>query len=277
MQFMISRQVHRLIRQKVQNLHLLRQLLVSKLSLETRSNLHIFWGAIIVSLIFSLGCSIGSLVVQVPTPTPTRYKTPRPTYTFTPEWTATFTPSPTATDTATPVPTPTETATPTETPEGEAAEPVAQQPPPAPVEPTATPTPEEPTATPTPEYPFQVVYYIHDTGSPGETRMTAWIRRDSGPGLFKTLSGFQVKALAPDGNTYLSEMSGTGPGDSTVKGTGDNHNMNTKLEFRPYTPGDYVISLVEGGVQVSPEIKLSLSAEPRQYVHFDFFKSAEDE
>jgi hypothetical protein len=244
-----------------------------------RSNLHLFWGVLTLGLVFSLGCSIGSLIVQAPTPTPTRYKTPRPTYTFTPEWTATFTPSPTATDTPTPAPTPTVTPTPSETPEGgeAAVEPVAQQPPPPPAEPTATPTPEPPTATPTPEFPFQVVYYVHDTGSPGETRMTAWIRRDSGPGLFKTLSGFQVKALAPDGNTYLSEMSGTGPGDSTVKGTGDNHNMNTKLEFRPYTPGDYTIYLVEGGVQVSPEIKLTLSAEPRQYVHFDFFKSAEDE
>jgi hypothetical protein len=237
----------------------------------------LFAGLTIISLVFTLGCSIGSLIVQVPTPTPTRFKTPKPTYTFTPVWTATFTPSPTSTSTPMPTFTPTQTPTPTETPEGAAAaEPVVQIPP-TPAEPTATPTPAEPTPTPTPEYPFQVVYFVHDTGSPGETRMTAWIRRDSGPGLFKTLSGFQVKAIAPDGNTYLSEISGPSPGDSTVKGTGDNHNMNTKLEFRPYTAGEYTIYLVEGGVQVSPEIKLSLSAEPMQYVHFDFFKSAEDE
>ena len=47
---------------------------------------------------------------------------------------------------------------------------------------------------------------------------------------------------------------------------------NTKLEIRPYTAGTYKIYLVEGGVQVSPEVELNLSAEPRQYVHFEFFK-----
>ncbi len=102
--------------------------------------------------------------------------------------------------------------------------------------------------------------------------MTAWIRVDYEPGRFDTLSGFQMKALAPDGNTYLSELSGSGFGDSTVKGTGDNHNMNTKLEFTPYTPGTYKIMLVEGETQVSPEFEISISAEPMQYVHFDFFK-----
>ena len=103
--------------------------------------------------------------------------------------------------------------------------------------------------------------------------MTAWIRVDKGPGIFKTLSGFQMKAVTPDGNTYLSEISGSGPGDSTVKGTGDNHNMNTKLEIRPYTPGDYTITLVEGGIQVSPEYQITLTADPLNYVHFDFSKS----
>jgi hypothetical protein len=102
--------------------------------------------------------------------------------------------------------------------------------------------------------------------------MTGWIRVDYGPGRFQTLAGFQIKALAPDGNTYFSETSGAGFGDSTVRGTGDNHNMNTKLEFRPYTPGTYKIMLMEGSTQVSPEIELSISADPRQYVHFDFFK-----
>jgi hypothetical protein len=48
--------------------------------------------------------------------------------------------------------------------------------------------------------------------------------------------------------------------------------MNTKLEIRPYTPGVYKIMLVEGGLQVSPEIELTLSADPLQYVHIDFFK-----
>jgi len=228
----------------------------------------------LVGVIISLGCSAGTLIVQVPPPTATQFKTPRPTFTFTPNWTATFTPSPTPTDTNTPTPTatPLPSATPTEPPqEAAAAAPVAQEQV-APAEPTDTPTPEAPTATPTPEFPFQFEYWIHDTGSPGETRMTAWIRKDSGPGFFKTLSGFQMEAQAPDGNTYLSEISGSGPGDSTVKGTGDNHNMNTKLEFSPYTPGNYTIFLTEGGVQVSPKLQITLSAEPRQYVHIDFFE-----
>lgn len=153
------------------------------------------------------------------------------------------------------------------------APPPVEPPPPAPAEPTHTPTPEEPTATPTPAFPFQVIYYQYDTGSPGETRITGWVRVDYGPGRFKTLSDFQIKVIAPDGNTYLSEPSGSGTADSTVKGTGDNHLMNTKLEIRPYTPGTYTAYLVEGGVQVSPEVQITLSADPLQYVHFDFFKS----
>jgi hypothetical protein len=103
--------------------------------------------------------------------------------------------------------------------------------------------------------------------------MTGWIRVDYEPGRFKTLSGFRLKVQAPDGNTYFSEISGDGTADSTVAGTGDNHRMNTKLEIRPYTSGEYTVSLVEGEVQVSPEVKLNLSSEPLQYVHFDFFKS----
>ena len=241
---------------------------------DTIINKNLFITATFVGLILSLGCSAGSLIVQVAPPTPTRFKTPRPTFTFTPNWTATFTPSPTPTETHTPTPTATQlpSPTPTEMPEeAPPPAPVAQEQA-APAAPTDTPTPEPPTATPTPEFPFQFVYFIHDTGSPGETRMTAWIRKDSGPGLYKTLSDFQMQALAPDGNTYLSEMSGPGFGDSTVKGTGDNHNMNTKLEFAPYTPGTYTIFLMEGGVQVSPDIEITINAEPQQYVHFDFFQ-----
>jgi hypothetical protein len=231
---------------------------------------------ILFGLVLSLACSAGKLVVQVPTPTPTRFKTPRATYTITPNWTATFTPSPTPTGTSTPTPTETPTPTPTETPEEEErATPPVEQAPPTPAEPTPTPTPEEPTATPTPAFPFEIVFYTHDTGSPGETRITGWIRLDlkQGPGFFRTLGGYQIKALAPDGNTYLSEISGPGHTDSTVPGTGDNHFMNTKLEFPPYTPGTYAIYLVEGGLQVSPEVQLTLNSDPRQYVHLDFFQS----
>ncbi len=175
---------------------------------------------------------------------------------------------------------PTETPLPTDTPpptdppeanEASAAESAPPAPPPPPAEPTATPIPEEPTPTPEPEFPFSVTYFTHDTGSPGEVRMTAWIRRDSGPGIYKTLAGFQLNVTAPDGSTHLSEVSGPGTADSTMPGTGDNHRMNTKVEIRPYTAGEYTVFLEEGGVQVSPATKVNLSANPLQYVHFEFF------
>lgn len=235
------------------------------------------WGLVIfIGVVFSLGCSVGALLVQAPTPTVPVNKTRQPTFTITPIKTATPTPSATPTETSTATPSPTQTPTEPPSPENTVAAP-AQPPaalvePAAPAEPPPTPTPVEPTATPTPAFPFNVVYYQHDTGSAGETRITGWIRLDIGPGQFKTLSNFQIKALAPDGNTYLSEPSGSGTADSTSPGTGDNHRMNTKLEFRPYTPGLYKIQLVEGGVQVSPEIEITLNTEPRQYTHFEFFK-----
>lgn len=233
-----------------------------------------------LGLLTSLGCSLGTLIVQVPTPTTTPFKTPQATFTHTPVWTPTFTPTPTPipTDTPTPAPTITPTSLPTEeeAESGEATEPAppaeeaaAEAPPPAPVD---TPTPAGPAPTATPAFPFNIVFSTHDTGSPGETRITGWVRIDYEPGKFKTLSGFRMKALAPDGNTYFSEVSGSGPGDSTVPGTGDNHLMNTKLEIRPYTAGAYKLFLVEGEEQVSPEIEFTLSADPRQYIHFDFFK-----
>jgi len=229
---------------------------------------------LLISMILSLGCSVGALVVQVPTPTPLPRKTAKPTFTPTPVIPPTYTPTSTPTETPTPTATSTPSPTPTEQPPEETAsvsQPVVE----APSEPVSTPTPEEPTATPAPEFPFNVVYYQHDTGSPGETRITGWIRADFGPGKFKTLSNFQMKVLAPDGQSYLSELSGEGTADSTVPGTGDNHPMNTKLEIRPYTPGTYKVQLVEGGVQVSEEVELSLSADPLQYLHFEFFKSEE--
>ncbi|MCK6625186.1 MAG: hypothetical protein L6R45_08415 [Anaerolineae bacterium] len=225
----------------------------------------------LAGLVVSLGCSVGALIVQVETPTPTPFKTPQPTFTFTPNWTSTFTPSPMPTETPSPTLTPTQTPTPSPT-SAEAPAEAAEAAPPPPAEPTATPVPVEPAATPTPAFPFNVVYYQHDTGSPGETRITGWIRLDIAPGQFKTLSNFQIKALAPDGQVYLSELSGPGTADSTVAGAGDNHRMNTKLEIRPYTSGPYKIQLVEGGVQVSPEVEVNFGAEPRQYIHFDFFK-----
>jgi hypothetical protein len=95
---------------------------------------------------------------------------------------------------------------------------------------------------------------------------------DFAPGQYKTLPNFQIRAVAPDGQVYLSELSGPGTADSTVANAGDNHRMNTKLEVRPYTSGVYKIQLVEGGVQASQEIEVNFSASPRQYMHFDFFK-----
>jgi hypothetical protein len=233
---------------------------------------------IIIGLAVSLACSVGALAVEQPTPTPTPRKTPKATFTFTPPATATFTPTPTFTPSATPTetPIPTDTPVPPEDVE-EKEEDAAPPPPPPPAEPTDTPTPEEPTATPAPEFPFQVNQFVYNTGSPGQTRMTAWIRIDYKPGYFDTLSGFRMKAVAPDGNTYFSEISGSGFGDSTVKGTGDNHNMNTKLEFPPYTAGTYKIMLLEGDTQVSAEFEINLSADPLQYAHFDFYKQGPQE
>ena len=227
-----------------------------------------------ITLALGMGCSVGALVVQAPTPTVPPHKTPQPTFTLTPYYTPTRTPTATFTPTSTPTPTDTPTPTPTEPPPAENGQP-ATQPDSQPAAPPPSPTPEEPTATPTPAFPFNVVYFQHDTGSPSETRFTGWIRLDLGPGKFKSLANFQMKVLAPDGNEYLSEVSGPGAADSTVPGTGDNHLMNTKLEIRPYTPGTYKVFLVEGGLQVSPEIELNLTAVPMQYVHFDFFKPEE--
>ncbi len=242
----------------------------------------IFWLSIsifaVIGLPAILGCSLGALMVQATTPTPTPQRTPKPTFTHTPNWTPTFTPSvtptPSHTPTVTDTPIPTDTPVPEEEPAEEAAAPVQQAPtePPPPAEPTDTPTPEEPTATPTPAFPFSAVFKAYNTGSPGETRFTAWIRIDYEPGKFKTLSGFQMKAIAPDGNTYYSEVSGSGFSDSTVAGAGDNNWMNTKLEISPYTPGKYTLFLVENDAQMSPELEFELSADPLQYLHFEFFK-----
>jgi hypothetical protein len=237
-----------------------------------RVSLPIFSLICLIGLALSLGCSIGALAVQYPTPTSTPRKTPRPTYTFTPPATATYTPTPTfspsATPTETPLPTPTET--PAEVEEEKAPQPVQQEePPPPPPPPTDTP---EPTPTPAPAFDFEVFQYIHNTGSPGQTRMTAWAVLDKGAGHFNSLANFQLKVLAPDGQTYFSDISGSGFADSTVRGTGDNHNMNMKFEIAPYQPGTYKIVLVEGEAQVSPEIEVAISADPLQYVHFDFIK-----
>ncbi len=103
---------------------------------------------LIVMLVFVgiLGCSVGSRIVRVPTPTATPTMTRRATYT------PTSTGIPTSSPTVTATPSPTAMATPTDTPVPPTDTPL----PPTPVPPTDTPksvemdTPQPPSATPTP-------------------------------------------------------------------------------------------------------------------------------
>jgi hypothetical protein len=226
----------------------------------------------------SLGCSVGSLLVQVPTPTPQPTKTPRPTFTFTPNWTPT--PLPTPTITPTPIP-PTVTPTPeaTQTPTAEAEPPTATSTPapptntPAPQLPTDTPTPAPPTATPAPEYPFVVKNtWTHDTGSAVEARITAHVIEvfDESTGRYNDLFDYQILLIDPLGAEHLSNLSG-GKNHSTGPGLGDDHWFNTEVKVSPYLPGVYRAKLVKGGIQQSPEVEFTLASSPFQYVHLDFW------
>ena len=233
---------------------------------------------LVIILAVSLGCSVGRLLVRVPTPTPQPTMTPRPTFTFTPYLTPTPLPTPTFTVTSIP-PTDTPTVVPTATPEeatAEAASPTpAPQPPtntPAPQPPTDTPTPEQPTATPTPQYPFTITPYIHDTGSAVETRVTAHVVKeiDFSTGSYETLNGYQVVLVDPQGGQHQSNLSG-GRNHSTGEGLGDDHWFNTEVKVAPYTPGTYRVWLTKDGTQQSPESEFTLAATPFQYVHLDIF------
>ena len=229
----------------------------------------------------SLACSVGKLLVQAPAPTIEPTKTPRPTFTFTPNWTPTSLPTPTIT--STPIPptdTPTLVATPTPEPATlEVEPPTATQPPPPPSDtpvpqpPTDTPTPEPPTATPTPQYTFNIVPYIHNTGSVFETRVTAHIIKeiDLSLGFYDSLTGYQVVLVDPLGVEHVSNMSG-GKNHSTGEGLGDDHWFNTEVKVAPYTPGPYSVWLVKDGVQQSPRFEFTLSASPYQYVHLDIIQ-----
>lgn len=223
-----------------------------------------------------LGCSLGTLLVRVPTPTATPTKTPRLTFTPTPNWsptplptdTPTFTPEPpTPTDTP---PAPTDTPAPVEAPT-DTPPPPTDTPVPAPAQPTSTPTPAPPTATPAPSYAFIAVACSHPTGSPTFTRITAAAIEiiNASAGEFKALPGYQLKVIGPAGER-LSEISGPGLADSTTPGTGDNHFMNMKVEIPPYSPGTYRAYLVQGDQQVSPAVELNFTADPLQYIHIDF-------
>jgi hypothetical protein len=231
-----------------------------------------------MALVGIMGCSVGRLLVRVPTPTAEPTKTPRPTFTFTPNWTPT--PTPTPTFTLTPVP-PTDTPTPEATPTleeatAEAELPTDTPPPPptntpVPQPPPNTPTPEPPTATPTPQYPFTITPYIHDSGLALETRVTAHVvkEQDFSTGAYESLVGYQVVLIDPIGGEHLSNMSG-GKNHSTGAGLGDDHWFNTEVKVAPYTPGTYRVWLVKDGVQQSPEFEFTLSASP-QYIHLDIF------
>jgi hypothetical protein len=232
-----------------------------------------------VTLVGSLSCSVGKLLVQVPTPTIEPTKTPRPTFTFTPNWTPTPLPTPTATNTPLPptdTPTPEATLTPAEA--TAEIEPPTDTPPPPPTNtpvpqsPTDTPTPELPTPTPTPQYPFTITPYIHNTGSALETRVTAHVVKeiDFSVGEYTSLTDYQVVLVDPLGGEHLSNMSG-GKNHSTGEGLGDDHWFNTEVKVSPYTPGTYRAWLVKDGVQQSPEIEFTLAASPFQYVHLDIF------
>jgi hypothetical protein len=234
--------------------------------------------ALMIILAGSLGCSVGKLLVKVPTPTPEPTKTPRPTFTFTPYLTPT--PPPTPTTTFTPM-LPTDTPTPqaAETPEQVTteAEPPTNTPPPPPTNtpvpqpPADTPTLEPPTATPTPQFLFTVTPNIHDTGSAVETRVTAHVIKeiDFSAGAYDSLTGYQVVLVDPLGGEHLSDMSG-GKNHSTGEGLGDDHWFNVEVKVSPYTPGTYRAWLVKDGVQQSSEVEFTLAASPFQYVHLDF-------
>jgi hypothetical protein len=228
-------------------------------------------------LVGGIGCSVGRLLVRVPTPTPEPTKTPRPTFTFTPNWTPTA--LPTFTFTFTPV-LPTDTPTPEATPTPEEAtaeaEPPTDTPPPPPTNtpvpqpPPDTPMPEPPTATPMPSYPFVCTLFTHPTGNQQFTYITAsaykWI--DKSMGNARPQAGYVLTVISPAGEEK-SEVSGPGYTDSRGPGLGDNHWMNMKVEFAPYVSGDYRAYLTKDGTQVSNEVQFTMSSGPLTYAHLE--------
>jgi hypothetical protein len=222
----------------------------------------------VTALLVSLGCSVGTLLVRVPTLTPRPTRTPRPTFTFTPNWTPTPSPSPTAT--ATPVPptvTPTPAATQTPTPVPPTAtrvRPLTDTP--APAAPADTPTPVPPTAppaTPTPQYAFALrESAVENIGGVAlETRVTAWIIivRNESTGAFDCGDSYQIALVDPLGKEHLSNLSG-GRNHTIGEGLGGDHWFNAEVKFSPYTPGPYKARIVKDGVQQSAEVEFTLPA-----------------
>lgn len=230
------------------------------------------WSLLLVgALVSNLACSVGTLLVRVPTATLVPTKTPRPTFTVTPNWTAT--PLPTATATPTPVP-PTATSTPDAAEEAttEAEQPTDTPVPPTntpvPAQPTDTPTPAPPTATPAPAYPFVCDVATHPTGGPQYTYITAsaykWTNKSHGEA--EPQAGYVLVTIGPAGENK-SGVSGPGANHSRGEGLGDDHWMNMKVEFQPYSPGDYRAYLSKDGTQVSNEVQFNMSGGPLTYAH----------
>jgi hypothetical protein len=190
-----------------------------------------------------------------PPPAPTNTPLPTPTYTMVPTWT----PQPTLTPTATPVPTNTPVPTPTPKPR------------PRKVQSAATPTP---TPTPVPQYRFTGNPVTFDTGGPQMTRVTGMIWKiiDVNTHHYDAEPNFQMRLVDPNGGVHMSDVSGLGGADSTCPKCGDNRRMNCKVEFAPYTPGMYHVTLIQtwDGGQASNEVTFNLAASPPQYVHIDF-------
>lgn len=194
--------------------------------------------------------------VITPTSTPTR--PPTPTNTRVPTWT----PSPTYTPTATRVPTNTPVPTPTHTP----------VPAPSNGGSTSASAPTAPAPTPTPEFPFEIMVRVFDTGSPQVTRVTGmvWKIISVNYALYDGEPGYQMRLVDPNGNVHISDVSGIGGTDSTCNDCGDNQRMNMKIEFSPYLPGIYRVSLLYGEEQMAPEVEFTMAANPLQYIHVNF-------
>lgn len=191
-----------------------------------------------------------------PPPSPTDRPSPTPTYTMVPTWT------PAATETPTIAPTPTETTLPpTSTPR--------------PRPQASPPTPEPPAATPAPLFEFTGNFVTFDTGAPEMTRITGmvWNVIDVNTSQYDAEPNYQLKLVDPAGEVHLSDVSGLGGADSTCPHCGDNRRMNCKVEFAPYLPGVYRVTLIQAwdGGQAAGEVEFTLAAAPPQYVHIDYF------
>jgi hypothetical protein len=224
----------------------------------------------------NLACSVGRLLVQAPTPTPTVNKTPRPTYTPTPPQTPTYTPTSTPLPTNTPEPaTSTPAAPPTATPR-KARNTPAPNPPsggtPAPKAPAATATAAQPAPTPAPAFPFTVTVYRHPVQGAMETRVTAHVLKiiNATSGIADNLLDYRLKLVNAGGTEIISDPSG-GANHTTCAGCGDDHYFNVQVKFSPYTPGNYRVILMKDGAQAAAEIAITLGGSPQEYIHVDYF------